>query len=82
MWKLWLPWFQKALGPGRSRDAGPQAAVKGPGPAWLTGSHLPGVSWAHSSACQELSRPGSEVSGTLNLSTIPRAVLPSQRQFL
>lgn len=82
MRKLWLPWFQKGLGPGLSRDAGPQAGVKGPGPAWLRGSHLPGVSWAHSSACQELSKPGLEVSGTLNLATSPRAVLPSQRQFL
>lgn len=52
MWKLWAPWFQKDLGPGLSRDTGPQAAVTGPGPAWLRRNCLPGVSWAHGSACQ------------------------------
>lgn len=52
MWKLQEPWFQKDLGPGLSRDTGPQAAVTGPGPAWLRRSCLPGVSWAHGSACQ------------------------------
>lgn len=35
MWKLWLPWSQKDLGPAPSRDTGPQAGLKGPGPAWL-----------------------------------------------
>lgn len=46
MRKLWLFCFQKDMGPDPSRDTGPQAGVKGPGPAWLRGSHLPGFSWA------------------------------------